>query len=73
VSNVSSAPDCAAECRGLVLRLLRLRGVDAHVTHVPPLVRTPYKPLDMRCPHDVLWYVEPTSEQIAEWAREGVA
>lgn len=47
--------------------------VEAHITHVPPIVPSGYLPLAMRCPHGVLWHMEPTSEQIAEWARDGVA
>jgi ATP-dependent Zn protease len=51
---------------------LAAEGIEATVTHVPPLVPTDYEQLDMRCPHGVLWYTEPTSDQIAKWVAEGV-
>lgn len=47
-------------------------GVEAHVTSEPPVIPSPYEDLGMRCPHGVRWYAEPTSEQIAKWADEGV-
>lgn len=73
------APPCAEEC-GAVLRDIYAKAcahagiplIDAHITHVPPLIDTGYEPLAMRCPHGVMWHAEPTSEQIAEWVRGGV-
>lgn len=74
------APPCADECIAVLREQLALAcsatGVpvpDAHITHVPPLVPPMYEPLGMRCPHGVLWHMEPTSEQIAQWAKDGVA
>ncbi len=64
-------PPCDAECRVMVENDLRAFGIKAHVTHVPQLVPTGYEPFDMRCPHGVLWFAEPTSEQIARWVEEG--
>ena len=37
----------------------------------PPLVDNPYTAA-MKCPHGVTFYIEPTSDQIAQWARDGV-
>ena len=66
-------PACAAGCGELVRRGLADQGIEAHVTHIPPLQPTPYEPLNMRCPHGILWFTAPTSEQIAKWVEEGVA
>lgn len=57
----------------LLEQMFSEQGIDAHVTHIPPLAPPAYEPLDMRCPHGVLWYTEPTSEQRAKWAAEGAA
>jgi hypothetical protein len=43
------------------------------VTAIPPIVPSPYEPLNLTCPHGVAYYAEPTSEQIAQWAADGVA
>lgn len=65
--------DCRTAGCGDLLRAYYVEaGVDAHVTTTPPIVPPLYEPLDMRCPHGVLWYAEPTGDQIAKWAKEGV-
>lgn len=70
-----SAPalECVGVCDEFVRGKLAAMGVEAHVTHVPPLVRTDWEPLNMRCPHGVLWFTEPTSEQMAAWTEDGAA
>lgn len=80
VSNTPSVPPCESECHEVFLDSWRetcamagVEEIEAHVTHVPPLVSSGYDLLAMRCPHGVLWYAEPTSEQIAKWAKAGVA
>lgn len=79
VPNTPSVPPCATECREVLLDTWRqacaqsgVEEIEAHVTHVPPLIASGYEPLAMRCPHGVLWHMEPTSEQIAKWAEAGV-
>lgn len=74
-----STPPCAEECikvlRGEWALACQRAGVpvaEAHITHVPPIIPTPYADLLLRCPHGVLWHMQPTSEQIAAWAAEGV-
>ena len=71
-TNGGKEPPCAVECRAVLEDHLRIQHIEATISHLPPLVKTPYLPLDMLCPHGVLWYLEPTSEQIAEWAKGGV-
>lgn len=67
------APACVDECRPFLLSKFRELSIEANVSHLPPLVASGYDQLDMRCPHGVLWYAEPTSEQISKWAEAGVA
>ena len=59
------------ECGGYVRQRLRERGLDAHVTHIPPLFPTLYEDLAMTCPHGVTWHTAPTSEQIAAFVKDG--
>lgn len=68
-ANGSGKPACYDECRATLLTMFKAEGVEANVTHEPPLFATDYEQLAMRCPHGVLWYTEPTSEQVAEWVR----
>lgn len=67
-----SAPACEKECGAFVRKAIADLGADAIVSHLPPLIPSGYAQLEMRCPHGVLWYTEPTSEQIAQWAKDGV-
>lgn len=64
-------PECDSECGELLRRQFGEEGIDAHVTHVPPLFQSPYENLNMRCPHGVLWYTTPTSEQIVKFLEDG--
>lgn len=70
---VVDKPDCAEECHAVLLGHWRRFGIEAIFSWMPPLVDSGYEPLDMTCPHGVKWYGEPTTEQIAAWARDGVA
>jgi hypothetical protein len=45
---------------------------DVTVSTARPLVATPYTQPGMTCPHGTTFWMEPTSEQIAQWARDGV-
>lgn len=68
----AALPPCDGECGEMVRRDLRKAGLDAHVTHIAPLIASPYEDLNMTCPHGVTWHTAPTSEQIAEFVRDGV-
>lgn len=47
-------------------------GADVTVSTAPPLVPTGYEQVAVQCPHGVTYWMEPTSEQRVEWARDGV-
>jgi hypothetical protein len=47
-------------------------GIEATVTDLPPLVPMRYEDLGLTCPHGTRWYAEPTTDQQAAWARDGV-
>jgi len=70
---VMTAPACAAECGAYVRDQYAERGIEVTVSHLPPIVESGYEHLNLECPHRVLWHAEPTSDQIAAWARGGVA
>ncbi len=42
------------------------------ITYVAPLAAPLYPALDMTCAHGVLWYMEPTGDQIAAEAAAGI-
>ena len=64
----SSAPPCADECRAVLREHAEavLRGVEVILTWAPPLFSSGYEPLNMRCPHGVSWFMEPTAEGRAQ-------
>lgn len=66
-----AAPACTDDCAAALRDRLAQLGADATVSHLPPLVANPYVDA-MICPHGVTWWMEPTSEQRAAWARDGV-
>jgi hypothetical protein len=37
----------------------------------PPLIVGPYTTDPFICPHGTAYWIEPTGEQIAQWAKEG--
>lgn len=47
-------------------------GTAVTVSHLPPLEESNYPAVRMLCPHGVVWYAQPTPEQIGQWARDGV-
>lgn len=67
-----------AECGAYLRRFFAQFDTDVTVSTLPPIVESPYnRPGDgngsLTCPHGTTFYFEPTSEQIAAWARDGVA
>jgi len=60
-------------CRQFLIERYAAMGIEIAVSDLPPVVPTSYEPLNMCCPHGVKWYAEPTSDQQAAWARDGVA
>lgn len=59
---------CAGELSGRMAHM----GVEITVSTEPSIVRGPYTSDGFTCPHGVTFWIEPTGEQITEWAREGV-
>ncbi len=59
--------DCGQEIRTRMDTL----GCEVTVSTIRPLVSNPYLEA-MECPHGVTYYFEPTGDQIAVWARDGV-
>lgn len=47
-------------------------GAEIHVSTLPPLVQGAYETAGFVCPHGVEYWIEPTGEQIADWAARGV-
>jgi hypothetical protein len=48
-------------------------GAEITASTARPLVASPYGAHGFICPHGVEYWIEPTSEQIADWAARGVA
>ena len=61
------------ECAAFLKQGMRDLGCDVTVSTEPPLVDTGYEQFECICPHGTAYWLEPTSEQRAEWARDGVA
>jgi len=66
-------PENHADCATWLKAQFRELGADVIVTTAPPLIKTPYEQTPYTCPHGTVYYHAPTSEQILEWARDGVA
>ncbi len=66
-------PSDHAGCAAWMKEQFAHDGVEITVSTEPPLVKTPYDQTPFVCPHGTTFYHAPTSEQIAEWARDGVA
>lgn len=45
---------------------------DITVSTARPLIVGPYGVNGYRCPHGVEYFIEPTSEQVVDWAARGV-
>lgn len=69
-------PQNHAECPAFLKAKMAELGCDITVTDLKPLVQSPYSKDGngaAKCPHGTTFYFEPTGDQIAEWARDGVA
>lgn len=67
-----SPPKKHKECQRFVVAMMRWIGADATASTEPPIIVTPYTRPGFVCPHGTTFWVEPTSEQIAQWAKDGV-
>lgn len=66
--------ECGETLRTLMATLAAARGepLEITVSTLPPLVSSPYGEHPYECKHGVTYWIEPTSEQIADWAARGV-
>lgn len=60
------------DCPDVLRRLSRETGCDITVSLARPIVAGPYTTGSFTCPHGTAYYIEPTGEQIAQWAKDGV-
>lgn len=65
-------PSCWDDCAATLRDDMASMGIEATVSTAPPIIATPYDQRPFICPHKVAYYLAPTSEQIAHWARDGV-
>jgi hypothetical protein len=70
---VTAEPISHAECREFVRRKMAELGCEITVSTAPPLVEGEFENAGFRCPHGTTFWMQPTGEQIAAWARDGVA
>lgn len=66
-------PTNHAECASFLKAMIAAQGIDATVSEEPPLIKTPYTQTPFTCPHRVKLYHAPTTEQIAQWAKDGTS
>lgn len=71
MTSPQDAPRCG--CRDQLAAMYAEQGIEATVTHVPPIFPSGYEQLGGTCPHGTLWHTEPTREQIIRWQKDGVA
>jgi hypothetical protein len=60
------------DCPGYLLEGMAQLGTEVTVSIAPPLVAGPYTTAPFTCPHGTSYWIEPTGEQIAQWARDKV-
>jgi len=60
------------ECETLLRSKWAAVGTEVTISTAPPIIITPYTQDGLTCPHGITYWMEPTSEQIAQWARDGV-
>lgn len=59
-------------CANVLIDGMAAQGIDVTVSTEPPIVLGPYTQKAFVCPHGTTLYMEPTGEQIAQWAKDGV-
>lgn len=61
-----------AECQQFLKEKFAELGCEVTISTVPPLIKTAYDQEPFICPHGTAFYPAPTSEQIMQWAKDGV-
>lgn len=67
-----TVPECWDACSAVLRDGMVDMSVEATVSAAPPLIVTPYTTEAFICPHGVRYWLEPTSEQVAQWTADGV-
>lgn len=66
---------CATDtppCREFLVAQMAEMGVDAVASSARPIIPSTYGVTSFICPHGIEYFLEPTGDQIAAWARDGV-
>jgi hypothetical protein len=58
-------------CPTVLKDRMALLGIEIHVSTLPPVVSSPWTEW-LTCPHGTKFWYEPTTDQRAAWARDGV-
>jgi hypothetical protein len=68
-------PNGHRQCAALLVEFAAERGCEVTASDWRPGMKMPegFEPFNMRCPHGVLMWMEPTPEQRLAWIRDGVA
>jgi hypothetical protein len=66
-------PENHADCPEYLTSTAFSLGTEVTASPYPPIVHGPYTAPPLICPHGVKFWVEPTGEQIAQWAKDGTA
>ena len=61
-------------CDRYLIEQMAERGIEVAASPWEPGMEMPgtFVPLNMRCPHGVRWHMEPTTDQMLAWKRDGV-
>lgn len=65
-------PSNHEDCPEYLRRMSAVLGTAITVSTEPPIVQGPYSTAGFLCPHGTTYWIEPTGEQIAQWAKDGV-
>lgn len=61
------------DCPRVIVEGFAEKGGEVTVSTARPLAMGPYSGEGFLCPHGTAYWVEPTGDQIAQWAKDGVA
>ena len=59
-------------CAAYLRDWMAAAGCEVTVSTVPPIIAGPYAHDGFICPHGTTYWLEPTGEQITQWAKDGV-
>jgi len=70
---MTGTPENHVDCAQYLKEQSLAFGTEITVSTAPPLVDGPYENASFVCPHGTTFWIAPTGEQIAAWARDGAA